>query len=170
MYNNFLSLSIIRGPSGDIYFEFLQLLLIIHCLYWFYINKNNILFYLAILPLIIHGLRLFLNFKKILKKNTNLLIKTLSIIIIFIYVFNKFNVKKYAVIITILYFVLAIYHFILNNTYHDKNHLFFKNKYYFIPFTILLGILSWLFRNQDIFPFLFGDFMYHIVSLNYYKM
>ena len=95
------------------------------------------------------------------------LVSFVSLIVLLYFISKKFNIKNYKLYFGVIYGLLAIINLILlkNNGYLPFNIKFNRKIYYFVPFTIFLGTLAYFNINNQLLPFLFGNFIYHLVDL-----
>jgi hypothetical protein len=161
---------VISGPFGEIFFELLQIILILHIIFFYYKNKNiiGLLFFYGFL---IHVGRLYLNFNDSLNKLKKY--KLLSLVsfsfLLFMFI-NKLDFKGYQILFGLLYATIAVINFLLIDQKNkiDKEAWDNRKIFYFIPLTIFLGYLSYLNINNNILPLIFGDFIYHFIDLIYH--
>lgn len=159
------SLLVIKGPIADIPFELLQLMLIMHTIIWFAKQNKFINCFLVCTTFIMHMLRFFIYLPSILQNTNSLIFSCISLGVILYYIFNYFNIKQHKLKLGCIYAMLAIYHFVYNFNGANDNNTEFKKIYYFIPFTNMLGVCSWEYYNENIFPLIFGDYVYHLIDL-----
>lgn len=162
---SFESLLVIKGPIADISFEILQLMLILHTIYWFIHHKKPLYSYFILIPFIMHLLRFIIYFPFILQNTNNLIISGISLCVILYYILSFFEVRKHKLKLGLIYASLAIYHFIYQYNDEVDKQTALKKVYYFIPFTNMLSVCSWEFYDENIFPFIFGDYLYHLIDI-----
>lgn len=168
--NELKDILVISGPVGSIYFELLQLILILHVII-FYFKKNKIEGIIFSYGFIIHIIRLYLNYEISLEKtNQNKILSLISLIFLIYSIINNFNYFGFEILFGLLYAFLAIYNFLVLKQDNNIDSKVWHNRkiYYFIPLTIFFIYLSYLNIDNNILPLILGDSIYHFVDLIYY--
>ena len=161
---------VISGPIGTIFFELLQLVLILHVSIN-YLKINRFEGYMFLCGFIIHTLRLYLNYEISIKKtNKNKILNLISLLFLVYTIVNNFNYFGFEILFALLYSFLAITNFLVLKKESKLSRKVWRNRkiFYFIPLTIYLLYLSYFNMNSNILPLILGDGIYHLVDIILY--